>query len=75
MIDALLGPLGGILAAIVTAVGIWLAGRQSGKAKAETKAAQKAAKDTHTAIEVRNETDALDDPAVNSALGKWLRDK
>jgi hypothetical protein len=62
--------------ALITAIfGLWFGGRQSGKAAAKTETAAKAAKDTLTAIEVRNETDSKSDSDVHGALSEWMRDK
>jgi hypothetical protein len=57
MLDAILGPLGGILAGVAAAVLAWVLGRQQGKSGERERRAGQDAKDYHDG---RKKIDAMD---------------
>lgn len=66
LIDALIGPLGALLAGAMALAGAWLAGRRSGAHKAEREA-ERAYRKTR---ERMDDVQMGDDP---DALREWLR--
>jgi len=69
--DALMGPMGGILAALTGAAAIWMRGRQTGRADEQQKHAADAAqaeRDAHDRINAREADRPVDDDAVLNRL-------
>ena len=75
ILNAIPGEAWAALAGLVAIAVAWFTGRRGGTQAANAKTAAKAAKDTSTAIEVRNETDSKSDSDVRGALSEWMRDK
>ena len=65
--------LGGALAAIVAAVGMYFAGRRKGRLAEQQKQEARKAEAMRARREIDNEVDGMDDYRARSELDRWLR--
>ena len=65
--------LGGVLAAIVAAVGAYLTGQRRGAKAEKNKAEAQKAEAMRKRKEIADEVDGMDDHRARSELDRWLR--